>query len=438
MNESNARHLDNSSHNVSEAEKAVLGALIEKGELLDELDLHPDDFAHVNHRVIYEAMTTTKQLGVELDLTTLVETLAQGNVFEEIGGFDAIVACTEACTSLVHAEHYAKLVKESSRERKARKAAADYLNGTGTIDDLQTNLELLGQTTTKHQGTDAYGLSLLFLQLLNKKDDDLFYTGLPALDSVLDGIKPTDLVVVGARPSVGKTAFGMNIGHNLSEQGVGVSNFSYEVGDEEIMRRLVALGTGVPLRQLKKAHERLDLSQIQRGVNYMNDLSRRPLINHAASGLTIHDIKREVKRDKKKFAGRQHVILIDHLHIIPASDPRMTEVMSLTEISRVCKEIAVELRTPVILLAQLNRALEQRQDKRPQKSDLRGSGSIEQDADTILFLHREDYYDAETEDQNIMEVIVSKQRDGELGKVQLYFNKETGKLLPYENLRGGR
>ena len=113
----------------------------------------------------------------------------------------------------------------------------------------------------------------------------------------------------------------------------------------------------------------------------------------------------------------------------------MTEVMSLTEISRVCKEIAVELRTPVILLAQLNRALEQRQDKRPQKSDLRGSGSIEQDADTILFLHREDYYDAETEDQNIMEVIVSKQRDGELGKVQLYFNKETGKLLPYENLR---
>lgn len=435
MNESNARHLDSSTHNVSEAEKAVLGALIEKGELLDELDLSPDDFAHVNHRVIYEAMTTTKQLGVELDLTTLVETLAQGNVFEEVGGFDAIVACTEACTSLVHAEHYAKLVKESSRERKARKAAADYLNGTGTIDDLQTNLELLGQTTTKHQGTDAYGLSLLFLQLLNKKEDDLIYTGIQPLDDVLDGIKPTDLVVVGARPSVGKTAFGMNIAHNLSEQDVGVSNFSYEVGDEEIMRRLVALGTGVPLRQLKKAHERLDLKQIQRGVNYMNDMSRRPLINHAASGLTIHDIKREVKRDKKKFGDKRHVILIDHLHIIPASDPRMTEVMSLTEISRVCKEIAVELRTPVILLAQLNRALEQRQDKRPQKSDLRGSGSIEQDADTILFLHREDYYDAETEDQNIMEVIVSKQRDGELGKVQLYFNKETGKLLPYENLR---
>lgn len=435
MNESNARHLDSSTHNVSEAEKAVLGALIEKGELLDELDLSPDDFAQVNHRVIYEAMTTTKQLGVELDLTTLVETLAQGNVFEEVGGFDAIVACTEACTSLVHAEHYAKLVKESSRERKARKAAADYLNGTGTIDDLQTNLELLGQTTTKHQGTDAYGLSLLFLQLLNKKEDDLIYTGIQPLDDVLDGIKPTDLVVVGARPSVGKTAFGMNIGHNLSEQGVGVSNFSYEVGDEEIMRRLVALGTGVPLRQLKKAHERLDLKQIQRGVNYMNDLSKRPIINHAASGLTIHDIKREVKRDKKRFGDKRHVILIDHLHIIPASDPRMTEVMSLTEISRVCKEIAVELRTPVILLAQLNRALEQRQDKRPQKSDLRGSGSIEQDADTILFLHREDYYDAETEDQNIMEVIVSKQRDGELGKVQLYFNKETGKLLPYENLR---
>ena len=435
MNESNARHLDSSTHNVSEAEKAVLGALIEKGELLDELDLMPDDFAHVHHRVIYEAMTTTKQLGVELDLTTLVETLSQGNTFDEIGGFDTIIACTEACTSLAHAEHYTKLVKEASRERKARRAAVEYLNGDTSIEDLQTNLELLGQTTTKHQGTDAYGLSLLFLQLLNKKEDDLIYTGIKPLDDVLDGIKPTDLVVVGARPSVGKTAFGMNIGHNLSEQGVGVSNFSYEVGDEEIMRRLVALGTGVPLRQLKKAHERLDLKQIQRGVNYMNDMSRRPLINHAASGLTIHDIKREVKRDKKKFGDKRHVILIDHLHIIPASDPRMTEVMSLTEISRVCKEIAVELRTPVILLAQLTRALEQRQDKRPQKSDLRGSGSIEQDADTILFLHREDYYDADTEDQNVMEVIVSKQRDGELGKVQLYFNKETGKLLPYEDAR---
>lgn len=430
MNESNARHLDNSYNNVSEAEKAVLGALIEKGELLDELDLSPDDFAHVTHRTIYEAMTTTKQLGVELDLTTLVETLSQGNLFDEIGGFDTIVACTEACTSLAHTEHYAKLVKEASRERKAKRAAAEYLNGETSIEDLQTNLELLGQTTRKHQGTDAYGLSLLFLQLLNKKEDDLIYTGIKPLDDVLDGIKPTDLVVVGARPSVGKTAFGMNIGHNLSEQGVAVSNFSYEVGDEEIMRRLVALGTGIPLRKLKKAHERLDLKQIQRGVNYMNDLSKRPIINHAASGLTIHDIKREVKRDKKRFGDKRHVVLIDHLHIIPASDPRMTEVMSLTEISRVCKEMAVELRTPVILLAQLNRALEQRQDKRPQKSDLRGSGSIEQDADTILFLHREDYYDADTEDQNIMEVIVSKQRDGELGKVQLYFNKETGKLLP--------
>lgn len=432
MNESSATPLNNSYSNVSEAEKAVLGAIIERGELYDELDLATDDFSYANHRILYDAMQTTKQLGVELDLTTLVETLSQGNLFEEIGGFDTIVACTEACTSLNHAEHYAKLVKESSRERKAKRAAAEYLNGETTIEDLQTNLELLGQTTQKHQGTDAYGLSLLFLQLLNKKEDDLIYTGIKPLDDVLDGVKPTDLVVVGARPSVGKTAFGMNLGHNLSEQDVGVSNFSYEVGDEEIMRRLVALGTGVPLRKLKKAHERLDLNQIQRGVNYMNDLSKRPIINHAASGLTIHDIKREVKRDKKRFGDKRHVVLIDHLHIIPASDPRMTEVMSLTEISRVCKEMAVELRTPVILLAQLNRALEQRQDKRPQKSDLRGSGSIEQDADTILFLHREDYYDADTEDQNIMEVIVSKQRDGELGKVQLYFNKETGKLLPFE------
>lgn len=436
MNESRENIWSDSSPTIEsrmtfEAESSVIGAVFLEPDVFDEIRSKPEDFTDTRIRTIFEGMIEIKQKGYPLDLVTIMQHLDSKDMLEPCGGAPFILELSESCPTAANISYYDNIVREQSRNRKAKKAAIEYINNDSDLTDLMMKLEDLDTEESNHEGYDAYELSTMFFELMNSNGEQYIMTGMKDLDNILDGIKKTDVIVVGARPSVGKTAFAVNLIDSLTSQDVGVSLFNYEMGESEITRRMVSVGTGIELRKLKKP-ERMDVQEMTRAMNYMSVFSKKPLISRAAAGMNIYDVKVQAKRDKRRLNKKHHVIIIDHLHIIPSYHPRMSENESLTHISRICKEMAVELQTPVILLAQLNRALEQRQDKRPIKSDLRSSGAIEQDADTIMFLHRENYFEQDQNENDIMEVIVSKQRDGQLGKAEFLFKKEQGRLVGLE------
>ena len=419
-----------------EAEEAVLGSILINQETIygvsELLDI--EDFYRKSHRTIFKVMLDLNTTKKAIDIITLTDYLTHISKLEEVGGIAFITSLANKVPSTANLKHYINIVKKKSMLRNIVHIA-EYMENMGydseSIDTPETVLDkaeqLLSKLTKKLVTTKVNNIKEQTLNayvdienIINNKGELLgLETGLQDLDSFLQGLKNSDFMILAARPSMGKTAFALNIASYLSiKKDTPVAFFSLEMSSNQLIHRIFSSYGLIPLFNLKSGN--LDDAHTQKLIKVSNKLSQSKLIiNDEISNLmSLRSIARKLKRENDI-----KLIIIDYLQLLEGTR-RENRNLEISEISRSLKILAKELDIPIIALSQLSRSVESRQVKKPMLSDLRESGSLEQDADIVMFLYREDYYNPETENKNITDVIIAKNRNGPTGTIPVYFHKE--------------
>ncbi|MFC4321715.1 replicative DNA helicase [Litchfieldia salsa] len=428
-----------------EAEQAVLGAIfLEPASLILASEvLIPEDFYRAAHQKIFKAMLMLSDKGEPVDLITVTSELADAKLLEEVGGVSYLSDVANSVPTASNIEYYARIIEEKSILRRlirtATTIAQDGFSREDEVDALLNEAEknIMEVARRKNAGAFKNIKDVLVetydnIETLHTRVGDV--TGIPTgfleLDKMTAGFQRNDLIIVAARPSVGKTAFALNIAQNVAtktEENVAI--FSLEMGAEQLVMRMLCAEGNIDAQRLRTGS--LTADDWGKLTMAMGSLSNSGIYIDDTPGIKINDIRSKCRRLKQDTG--LGMVLIDYLQLIQGSgsskDNRQQEV---SEISRSLKELARELKVPVIALSQLSRGVEQRQDKRPMMSDIRESGSIEQDADIVAFLYRDDYYDKESENKNIIEIIIAKQRNGPVGTCSLAFVKEYNKFVNLE------
>ncbi len=432
-----------------EAEQAVLGAVLLDGQSLPTIMEHvrPEDFYRAAHQKIFEAILDLAEQNQPVDLVTLTARMQDMKILEETGGVSYLAELANAVPTAANAEYYAQIVEEKSLLRRLIRTAtnivadgyADADNIGQMLDDAERRImEISGRRT-------ANGFVAIrdVLMEVFERVEFLFHhkggttgipSGFPDLDRMTSGFQKSDLIIVAARPSVGKTAFALNVAQNVSVRAKeSVAIFSLEMSASQLVQRILCAESNVDATRMRTG--KLEGDDWEKMTMAISTLSEANIYIDDSPSITVSDIRAKCRRLKKeKGLG---MILIDYLQLIhgrgKSGENRQQEV---SEISRTLKAIARELEVPVIALSQLSRGVEQRQDKRPMMSDLRESGSIEQDADIVAFLYRDDYYNQESEKKNIIEIIIAKQRNGPVGTVELVFLKNYNKFVSLDRGHG--
>jgi replicative DNA helicase len=428
-----------------EAEQAVLGAIfLEPSSLtLASEILIPEDFYRTSHQKIFSVMIKLNDLGKAVDLITVTEELAASKNLEEVGGVSYLSELAGSVPTAANIEYYARIVEEKSLLRRLIRTATNIAQeGYSREDEVESLLEeaeknIMEVAQRKNTGAfqnikDVLVKTYDNIEVLANRKGDItgIPTGFTELDRMTAGFQRNDLIIVAARPSVGKTAFALNIAQNVAtktEENVAI--FSLEMGAEQLVMRMLCAEGNINAQNLRTGT--LTDEDWRKLTMAMGSLSNAGIYIDDTPGIRIGDIRAKCRRLKQEQG--LGMVLIDYLQLIQGNgrsgENRQQEV---SEISRSLKALARELEVPVIALSQLSRGVEQRQDKRPMMSDIRESGSIEQDADIVAFLYRDDYYDKETENKNIIEIIIAKQRNGPVGTVSLAFVKEYNKFVNLE------
>ncbi len=428
-----------------EAEQAVLGAIfLEPASLTMATEvLIPEDFYRAAHQKIFKVMISLSDKGEPVDLITVTSELADAKMLEEVGGVSYLSDIANSVPTASNIEYYARIIEEKSILRRlirtATTIAQDGFSREDEVDALLNEAEknIMEVARRKNAGAfknikDVLVETYENIETLHTRVGDV--TGIPTgfleLDKMTAGFQRNDLIIVAARPSVGKTAFALNIAQNVATKtDENVAIFSLEMGAEQLVMRMLCAEGNINAQALRTGS--LTADDWGKLTMAMGSLSNSGIFIDDTPGIKINDIRSKCRRLKQESG--LGMVLIDYLQLIQGSgtskDNRQQEV---SEISRSLKELARELKVPVIALSQLSRGVEQRQDKRPMMSDIRESGSIEQDADIVAFLYRDDYYDKESENKNIIEIIIAKQRNGPVGTVSLAFVKEYNKFVNLE------
>ncbi|GAJ97214.1 MULTISPECIES: replicative DNA helicase [Geomicrobium] len=423
-----------------EAEQAVLGSIFLQEESLVSATerLRPEDFYRASHQRIFSAMVELSEKGEPVDLVTVTSELQNRQWLEEAGGVAYLTDLANAVPTASNVQHYARTVEEKSLLRRlirtATTIATDGFEAEQEVDDVLSDAErmILEVSNRRSSGAFVSIKDVLMetydnIEMLQGRGDALtgVSSGFQELDRMTAGFQRSDLIIVAARPSMGKTAFALNIAQNIATKSdENVAIFSLEMGASQLVQRMLCAEGNIDGTRLRTGQ--LIEEDWEKLAMAMGTLSRAGIYIDDSPGIRVADIRAKCRRLKQeKGLG---MILIDYLQLIQGrgTDSRQQEV---SEISRNLKGIARELDVPVIALSQLSRSVESRQDKRPMMSDLRESGSIEQDADIVSFLFREDYYDHDAENQNMIEIIIAKQRNGPVGSVELAFIKEYNKFV---------
>lgn len=429
-----------------EAEQAVLGAVLLQSEaLITAMErVQSEDFYDKSHQMIYEAMVQLGEEGQPIDLVTLTSRLQDKGQLEEIGGVSYLAKLAHAVPTAANVDYYAQIIEEKSMLRRLIRTATQivsegYTGGEDVSGMLSEAERRILEISNRKSGSGFIAIRDVLMEVFEKVEvlhqNRGNTTGIPSgfvdLDKMTSGFQRNDLIIVAARPSVGKTAFALNIAQNVAIRAKEtVAIFSLEMSAPQLVQRMICaeanLDAGVMRTGDFKGDE--DWAKLTMGIAA---LSEAEIYIDDTPGVTVADIRAKCRRLKKeKGLG---MILIDYLQLIHGrGKPGENRQQEVSEISRTLKQIARELEVPVIALSQLSRGVEQRQDKRPMMSDLRESGSIEQDADIVAFLYRDDYYNQETEKKNIIEIIIAKQRNGPVGTVELVFLKNFNKFVNYE------
>ncbi len=427
----------------SEAEASLLGAiLIDSDALVKVADtIRAEDFYEERHRRIFEAITKLNEQHSPIDVLTLSDQLKATGFLEAVGGASYLTELTNFVPTAAHVEQYAQIVAQKSLRRRLIKASQDIVGlGYDEAKDLQELIEeaetKLFEVSQQHVQQDIASIENILadsferLDELHKDKGKLrgVPTGYKDLDAKLAGLQRSDLFIIAARPSMGKTAFMLNLAHNVAVTAQeAVLIFSLEMGKEQLVDRMLARESGVDAWALRTGN--LSDSDFEKIGHAMGTLSEAKIYIDDTPGITVSEMRTKARRE-----AHQHplgLVIVDYLQLMSGGSRfggESNRVQEISEISRGLKGIARELNVPVIALSQLSRSVESRTPPHPQLSDLRESGSIEQDADVVAFLYREDYYNPETDRTNIMDVMIKKHRNGPVGNVELYFDREKQRI----------
>lgn len=419
-------------HNI-EAEQSVIGAmLMDKDAIMTAAEMiSGDDFYQTAYGVLFDAMVELFNEGKPVDLITLQERLKEKNVAPEISSMEYVRDVINSVPTSANIKYYAEIVQEKSTLRKLIKLNEEIANTCYVASEpLDTILERTEKSVFElvqhgNVNQDYVPIKQVVLNSLDNIEKASKVsgnvTGIPTgfldLDYKLAGLQPSDLVLIAARPSMGKTAFVLNIAqHAAFRQNKSVAIFSLEMSKEQLVNRLLSLESHVDAQLIRTGN--LKDTDWEKLIEGAGNIGKSNLVIDDTSGITLAEMRSKCRKFKLELG--LDMIIIDYLQLMSGSgrgnENRQQEI---SDISRGLKGLARELNVPVIALSQLSRAVESRPDKRPMLSDLRESGAIEQDADVAMFIYREDYYKPDTEDKNVAEIIIAKQRNGPIGTVRL-------------------
>ncbi|MCL4803936.1 MAG: replicative DNA helicase [Anaerolineae bacterium] len=427
-----------------EAEEAVLGSLLIDPDAIYEVAsfLKPDAFYRAQNRWIYESILALNERRVPLDVVTLIEELRHREVLDEIGGEPTVINLLNAVPTSINAEAYGRMVEAASTRRKLILAAGSIAKlAYNEAEDINVVLDRseLALFSISEQRTnrdlkpvrEIAGDYLERIELLRERGDEFIGipTGFNDLDRMLSGLNKSDLIIVAARPGMGKTALQNAVALNAARRyNKRVAIFNLEMSGEQLVQRMIAAETRIDSQRLRRG----DLADHEWAIflEALGRLSETKIFIDDTPSITPMQLRTKCRRLYAEHG--LDLIMIDYLQLMSAEHPTSNRVQEVSEISRELKGLARELDVPVVAAAQLSRAVEQRQNKRPVLSDLRDSGSIEQDADVVMFIYRDDYYNPETSERpNIAEVNVAKHRNGPTGSIDLFWH---GKLATFRNL----
>ncbi|PED07225.1 replicative DNA helicase [Bacillus pseudomycoides] len=419
-----------------EAEQTVLGSLLREGELIKECRLTEQHFSMAMHRAIFKLIREIEEDGQPIDLVALVSKMDP--VFlKQVGGIEYFVNIIESVPTTANFLYYEGLVRSAWKMNQAGSVAHSMCERLLAEKDER----VIGEAITRLCELEEVDCTLDFdlkdtlvdlYEELHQDTEELtgIETGFSALNKMTCGLQEGDFVVVGARPSMGKTAFALNIALHAAKSGTAVGLFSLEMSNKQLLKRMVSCLGEVSGKRLKNPKHRFtieDWGTTSRAFAEIGDLS---LEIYDKAGVTTQEIWVQVRKLKRKYGDKKLLVIIDYLQLITGdSKYRGNRFQEMSEISRKLKLMARDLNVCVIALSQLSRGVESRQDKRPLLSDLRETGQIEQDADVIMLMYRDDYYDKETENKDVTEIQIAKHRNGPIGGMRLRFLKEFGKFV---------
>lgn len=425
-----------------EAEQGVLGAVfLEPGALSYVIEnLNEDDFFEMRNKYMFRALQTMYDKRVPVDVTTMSNTLKELELLEKVGGANYVVELVDKVYAIANIEAYVDIVRKFTLLRSLVGMAQSVMeHGRNENIDANDLLEEVEQQVLKigsMQNNAAYhdirtvvNESLEYIETLRKNDKHVtgLTTGFHDLDKMTAGLHGSELIIVGARPSMGKTAFALNLSSNVARENekATVAIFSLEMSAQQLVMRLLSSESRINSERLRSGN--LNSEEFNRLTIGANKLASMNILIDDSPGITIGEIRSKCRRMKQEHG--LDMVMIDYLQLIHANIKVGNRQEEVSFISRNLKALARELDVPVIALSQLSRAVESRPDKRPMMSDIRESGSIEQDADIVAFLYREDYYDKETDNKDTIEIIIGKQRNGPVGTVSLVFKKDFNAFL---------
>ncbi|WP_447544445.1 replicative DNA helicase [Neisseria gonorrhoeae] len=432
-----------------EAEQSVLGGLMLENPAWDRIAdvVSGEDFYRHEHRLIFRSIAKLINEGRPADVITVQEDLQRNEELEVAGGFEYLITLAQNTPSAANIRRYAEIVRERSIMRQlaevgteiARSAYNPQGRDAGRLlDEAENKVFQIAESTAKSkQGflemPDLLKEVVQRIDMLYSRDNPDEVTGVPTgfidLDKKTSGLQPGDLIIVAGRPSMGKTAFSINIAEYVAiEKHLPVAVFSMEMGGAQLVMRM--LGSVGRLDQSVLKTGRLEDEHWGRLNEAVVKLSDAPMFIDETPNLTALELRARARRLARRFDGRLGLIVIDYLQLMAASGRSDNRASELGEISRSLKALAKELQVPIIALSQLSRTVEQRTDKRPMMSDLRESGAIEQDADLIMFMYRDEYYNQESQMKGYAECIIGKHRNGPVGKIFLTW---TGQFTKFDN-----
>ena len=419
--------------NSLEAEQSVVGsmimdrqAIITAGEMLNE-----DDFYHRQYGIMFAVMIDMNNEGKSVDIVTLQERLKEKNVPPEVYSVEHLRDLFNSVPTSANIRQYAGIVKDKSILRNIIRVndgiATQCYAGESKTEDILADTEKKIFELVKNKGDHEYTpIDKVVLEALdriqaaakNRGNVTGVPTGFTDLDNYLSGLQPSDFILVAARPSMGKTSFVLNVAENVAiKQGITTAIFSLEMSNVQLVNRMLSLESTVDADKLRKG--RLDSSDWGKLVEGADSIAKSHLIIDDTPGISISELRSKCR--KYKMENDLGLVIIDYLQLMSGNGSSRSESrqQEISDISRSLKALARELEVPVVTLSQLSRAVEQRPDHRPMLSDLRESGAIEQDADVVMFLYRDDYYNKDTEIKGVAEIIIAKQRNGPIGTVKM-------------------
>jgi replicative DNA helicase len=433
--------------NSIEAEQSVLGAMIiDKEAINSALEIiKPEDFYKEANREIFETMIVLFNKNEPVDLITLSEELKRRGTLDNIGGVTYLANLSSSIATTANIKYYCKIVQEKSILRRLIKSSDDIMGKAfEDTEEVSAIIELAERNIFDiTQGSHREGFSPIsevllnsFAQIEERAANKGRLTGLETgfidLDNKLSGLQKSDLILLAARPSMGKTALGINIAtHSALKSNAKVAIFSLEMSKEQLVQRVISATSHVDLQKIISGN--LSDDEWLKVVDSMGPLSQMNIFIDDTAGISLMEMKAKCRR--LKIEKGLDLILVDYLQLMQLEGRQESRQQEISAISRGLKALAKEMECPVIALSQLSRAPELRSDHRPILSDLRESGAIEQDADVVLFLYRDEYYNKETELKNIGELIIAKHRNGPTGSIELVWKGEYTKFLNKENYK---